>query len=102
MNTNEKFMTRNKRILSLFTTVIGLLCVPLIAMQFTKEVNWTFSDFFIMGILLSGTALAIELVIRNIKTMKARLILCAFVVFILVIIWAELAVGIFGTPFAGN
>ncbi len=102
MNINEKLKTGNKRILLLFAAVIGILSIPLIAMQLTNEVNWTAFDFLIMGILLFGTAIIIELIIRNVKTLKARIILCAVVVFILLIIWAELAVGIFGTPFAGN
>lgn len=102
MNTIEKLKTGNKRILLLFAAVIGILSIPLIAMQLTNEVNWTASDFLIMGILLFGTAIIIELIIRNVKTLKARIILCAVVVFILLIIWAELAVGIFGTPFADN
>lgn len=102
MNINEKLKTGNKRILLLFAAVIGILSIPLIAMQLTNEVNWTAFDFLIMGILLFGTAIIIELIIRNVKTLKARIILCAVVVFILAIIWAELAVGIFGTPFAGN
>lgn len=102
MNTNEKLKTGNKRILLLFAAVIGILSIPLIAMQFTHEVNWTASDFLIMGILLFGTAIIIELIIRNVKTLKARIILCSVVIFILFITWAELAVGICGTPFAGN
>lgn len=102
MNTNEKLKTGNKRILLLFAALIGILSIPLIAMQFTNEVNWTVSDFLIMGILLFGTVSLIEIIIRNVKTIKARIVFCTVVLVLFILIWVELAVGIFGTPFAGN
>ena len=90
------------RITFIFSTIVLLLMVPLLAMQFTNEVNWTLSDFVVAGILLSVTGLAIELVLRNVKSTKNRLIFCGIVLGIFLIIWAELAVGIFGSPFAGS
>ncbi|MFD0976700.1 hypothetical protein [Salinimicrobium gaetbulicola] len=90
------------RITFIFSTIVLLLMVPLLAMQFTNEVNWTLSDFVIAGILLSVTGLAIELVLRNVKTTKNRLIFCGIVLLVFLVIWAELAVGIFGSPFAGS
>lgn len=95
-------MTQNQRSLAIFGAAGILLIVPLIAMQFTKEVNWTGSDFLIGGILLFGTAFICELVLRNVKTLKARVILCLTVIAILVVVWAEMAVGIFGSPIAGS
>ena len=90
------------RITFIFSTIVLLLMVPLLAMQFTNEVNWTLSDFVVAGILLSVTGLAIELVLRNVKTTKNRLIFCGIVLLVFLVIWAELAVGIFGSPFAGS
>ena len=49
---------------ALWGTVIAILIAPLIAMQFTGEVHWTLFDFAVATILLSATALAIELAIR--------------------------------------
>ena len=83
-------------------TVAILLLIPLIAMQFTDEVNWSPFDFVIMGGLLLGTGLLIELVIRKVKTTGYRIAICGAVLASFVLIWLELAVGIFGTPFAGS
>lgn len=102
MNTTKNSNSGNKRLMFLFASTGLLLAIPLIAMQFTDEVNWTISDFVIMGILLSGTALVIELILRNVRTFKSRIIFCAIALLVFLVVWAELAVGIFGTPFAGN
>lgn len=93
---------QNKRIQAIVLTVALLLLIPLIAMQFTEEVNWSFFDFVVAGILLLGTGLAIEFVTRKVKNKDYRLGLLAVIVLALFLIWAELAVGIIGTPFAGN
>ncbi len=92
----------NKRLTLILLSVAILLLIPLIAMQFTNEVDWNLSDFIIMGILLFGTGLLCELVMRKVKTHKTRLIICGGILFALFLIWAELAVGIFGSPFAGS
>ena len=52
---NSKITQNNNSLIVIFLCALGLLLIPLIAMQFTKEVNWTFSDFLMMGILLSST-----------------------------------------------
>ena len=83
--------------------IVGLLLsIPLIAMQLTDEVNWSFFDFIIMGIMLSITGLALGIIIKKIKYHKYRNFLIAIIIMIFLLIWAELAVGLFGTPFAGN
>ena len=95
-------VAQNKRLFAILLSVPLLLFVPLIAMQFTSEVNWSPFDFLIMGILLLSTGLICELVLRKVKRTEHRIIVCAAILAILFIIWAELAVGIFGTPFAGS
>jgi len=71
-------------------------------MQYTDEVNWTPFDFAIAGILLFGTGLIFDLVIRKIKSIKSRIAISVVLLIVLLLIWAELAVGIFGTPLSGN
>ena len=93
-------ITQNKRLIGIVLTVGLLLLIPLVAMQFTNEVKWDSRDFVIMGVLLLGTGLMCELVIRKVKKIQHRVLLIASILVALFLIWAELAVGIFGTPFA--
>ena len=71
-------------------------------MQFTDEVNWTAADFIVAGGLLFGAGLISEIVIRKTKNRKHKMVLLGAIFIILILIWVELAVGIFGTPFSGN
>ena len=95
-------MTQNQRSTLIYSIPFVILSIPLIAMQFTKEVNWTLSDFLIMGILLFITTFTIDFVLKKFKTLKSRLILIVGIVVLLALVWAELAVGIFGSPLAGS
>jgi len=93
---------QNKRLAGIMIAAACLLLIPFIAMQFTAEVNWSPSDFVIAGALLFGTGLLCEFVLRTFKRTGRRIAICAVILPVLFIIWAELAVGIFGTPFAGS
>ena len=101
-NSQSEVITQNKRLIGIVLTVALLLLIPLIAMQFTDEVDWKLPDFIIMGVLLLATGLLCELVMRKVKRLKYRIIICGALLVALFLIWAELAVGIFGTPFAGS
>ncbi len=93
---------KNKRLIIILTSSAFLLLIPLIAMQFTDEVNWSAFDFLLMGILLTGTGLVCELILRNVTKTGFRIAMTAAALGSFLLIWMELAVGIFGTPFAGN
>ena len=93
---------KNNRLYIILSVVVILLLIPLIAMQFTNEINWSLSDFVIMGILLVGTGSLCELILRTVKIMKYRVLACGIILLLFFLIWAELAVGVFGTPFAGS
>lgn len=93
---------KNKRLIIILVSIVILLLIPFIAMQFTNEVHWKIQDFAIMGVLLISTGLLCELVMRKVKSIKYRIIICFGILFVLCLIWAELAVGLFGTPFAGS
>ncbi|MBH1944257.1 hypothetical protein I5L01_08425 [Erythrobacter sp. YJ-T3-07] len=88
--------------MALWGSFLAILIAPLVAMQFTGEVHWTPFDFVIAAALLGATALAIEFAIRTI----GRPVWCVAAVLgilaVLLLVWAELAVGVFGTPFSGS
>jgi len=103
METNTTLKPNLKqRLITVFAIVAFILAIPLVAMQFTNEVDWKLPDFVIMGTLLTVTGLAIEMVTRKVKSTQWKFIICAVILFVLFLVWAELAVGIFGTPFAGS
>jgi peptidoglycan/LPS O-acetylase OafA/YrhL len=93
---------KTNRFLIILLIVGALLLIPFIAMQFSSEVVWTASDFIIMGILLLVTGLGIDLVLRKVSSSKNRLIMGGIILAVFFMIWAELAVGVFGVPFAGS
>ena len=72
-----------------------LLLVPLIAMQFTAEVDWSPGDFIVGGGLLFGSGALIVLGLRRVRNLPGRLLLVGGVSLALLVIWAELAVGLF-------
>ncbi|WP_235938514.1 hypothetical protein [Chitinophaga solisilvae] len=93
---------QNKRLIGILLTVGLLLLIPLAAMQFTGEVNWSLTDFIVAGALLLGTGLLCELVMRKVKKTGYRVAFIIAILGTLLLIWIELAVGIFGSPVAGN
>ncbi|WP_343034183.1 hypothetical protein [Fulvivirga lutimaris] len=85
----------NKRFTIILASIPVLLLIPLVAMQLTSEVNWTILDFAVMGILLLCTGLACEFTLRKFQKFEQRLGICLAILLAFLIIWAELAVGIF-------
>lgn len=96
MKTETSTSNLTQRLSITFGAVLAILSIPLITMQFTNEVNWDYRDFIIMGIFLSVTGLVIEFLTRKIKSFNLRVILTIGILLVLFLIWAELAVGIFG------
>lgn len=94
--------TITKNIIRLAAITAALLLIPLVAMQFTSEVNWDETDFIVMGTLIFSIGLAFILIAQTLKSTKARFILAFTLGTAFFLIWAELAVGIFGSPFAGS
>lgn len=72
------------------------LVLPAIAMQVTEEMNWGFGDFAILGALLFAACLTFEIGARATVKPVYRLALGVTVLVALLLIWAELAVGIIG------
>ena len=84
------------------TTALGvaaatglLLLVPLVAMRFTDEVRWDLGDFLAGGALIFAAGLALAMGLRRVRTGTGRAVVATSVVAVLLVVWAELAVGLF-------
>ncbi len=87
--------TLGKSLLAVVLVTAAILTIPLVAMQFTNEVNWTGSDFIAAGILLAFSGLVLTFALRKVRTAKSRLIAIGLVGLGFLYCWAEMAVGIF-------
>jgi hypothetical protein len=72
-----------------------LLAVPFVAMQFTHDVNWSAGDFVAAALLLLTAGTAIVVGVRRAATRRGKALVIAVVVFLLLFVWAHLAVGLF-------
>ena len=72
---------------------LAILAVPLIAMQFSDEVNWTVGDFALFAAMLLALGAIIELAIRFVKGRWARAIAIALALAGFVFVWGMLATG---------
>ena len=79
-----------------------VLLVPLIAMQFSEEWDWKLPDFIIIGILLAGVGVGLQMIISGAEYSARRAVVGLLLAAVMILAWMELAVGIFGTPFAGS
>ncbi|MFN3790826.1 hypothetical protein [Massilia sp.] len=87
--------TLGRSLLTVAAVTAAILSIPLVAMQFTNEVNWTGSDFIAAGLLLASAGLVLTLALRRFRSTKQRLIAAAVVGLGFLYCWAEMAVGIF-------
>jgi hypothetical protein len=81
--------------LAVAAVTVLLLLVPLTAMQFTTEVRWGPGDFLIAGCLILGVGIGMVLVARFTRSRGHRVALISLLALALLVVWAELAVGIF-------
>ena len=79
-----------------------LLVIPLIGMWITDEINWSPLEFIIMGSLLTLLGAGINFVINYTKNSNNKTLYIGILVLIFLLIWTELSVGIFDSPFTGN
>ena len=90
-----------QRFAKIVLIALALLFIPFVAMQFTDNVQWSHGDLIIMGCMLTLYILTINFALNSLYgAKKSLLILILGLLFLL--LWAELAVGIFNTPFAGS
>ena len=91
-----------KKISIIGLVVISIIGVLFVSMFFTTEMKWDLADFVLASILLFGTGVAGVFIWEWVKISRWRIFLLVLLALLVVFIWAELAVGLVGSPFAGS
>ena len=92
---------QDKNIIHIALGTAFILLMLMLVNQFSDEVDWKIGDFIVMGILLFSAGLAYELLAKKMSSTAYRVAVGIVIGIVFLLIWAELAVGILGTPFAG-
>ena len=90
-----KSFPRAKSLLFIALATALLLLLPYMAMQFTSEVPWGLADFLIAGALIFSAASAAVWSVRRFERPAHKATAVAMVALGFLLLWAELAVGIF-------
>jgi hypothetical protein len=78
--------------------VAVILSLPLAATLFTDGAAWSPTDFVIAAVLLGGTGLALELLVRKARDHTYRAAVGLALGAALLLVWIDLAVGVIGEP----
>lgn len=68
---------------------------PLAAQALTPQMNWGVFDFVLFGAMLAAAGLAGEAIVRRVRRPLHRAIGGLLVAAVFLLVWAELAVGVF-------
>jgi len=96
---NENMITKKQTSSFIFAV---LMLAAFFANLYADGWNWSPSDFLVAGILLFGAAFFVHLVLSSGRSLSSKLIISMIILLALALIWIELAVGIFASPFAGS
>ena len=69
--------------------------------MYINDFNWSLVDFIIMGVLIFSFLSFTTFIRKKFSGIK-EVLAVIIVVIVFILLWAELAVGIFGSPFAGS
>lgn len=86
----------------LFGIVFCILLIPFLAMQLTDEVQWDVLDFVVGAVILFLAGGLILFLSKSIASKRKRVFLLIAIILVTILVWAELAVGVFGSPIAGS
>lgn len=83
------------RFLRIVLPPIIILFIVFVGDQISDEITWTLGDYGVAFLLIAAASWAFDLISLQIKERKHRIFWWALVVLLFVLIWAELAVGLF-------
>lgn len=83
--------------ITVWGTAACLLLLPLVAMQFSSEVNWDETDFIVFGTMLAVACYTYELAARATGNSAYRAAVGIATAAAFILVWMNLAVGIIGT-----
>ena len=78
-----------------------LLTIPFLSNMYINDFNWSLVDFIIMGVLIFSFLSFINFIRKKFSGIK-EILAIIIIIIVFILLWAELAVGIFGSPFAGS
>lgn len=99
-----------KNVLVVASVSAAILTIPLVAMIIENlslgnnkpSVHWTFLDFAVMGCLLFGVGMLIELLRLKVRNTSIKIALIVLLICMFALVWIDLSVGIFNLPFSGS
>lgn len=74
-----------------------ILLLPLLAMQFTDEVNWDAADFAFAALLIIGTGILFELAAKRVDNLAYRAAVGVALGATFLLVWVNAAVGLIGS-----
>lgn len=76
--------------------------IPAFTMLFTDEVRWSLFDFVIMGLMLVALGVGVRLVAKRVQGSTRLFLIIAIIILLFLLLWGEIAVGLFGSPISGD
>lgn len=89
------------KIIRIVIATLVLLLIPFLAGKASDSIVWNTADYVAAAFLLIAASIGIELVLAKTKG-YTRNILAVIIILVAVLCWAEIAVGVFGSPIHGN
>jgi hypothetical protein len=66
------------------------------------DMNWSIADFVLAGAILLTAGALFWLIVKKTRSNMNRIVFVSILVLVIALVWAELAVGLFNSPFAGS
>jgi hypothetical protein len=87
---------KSPSLLTILLVPAAILLIPLVAMKFSDEVDWSGSDFVIMYVLMTSIGLAYKILTRKAESAWYRAAAALGLGAAFLLIWVNLAVGFIG------